>query len=150
MEIVIILFTAAVVVAIALVAVGRVVGETTSQPAHTVFDSAEALSFVAEALPDDVTAELSYDEVTRLMRLHLEYVQMHHLAPEDPDDPAANLVVMGEEDPVDHILRRAGESKKPVERHHAQAVVTAQLAYFEAIGALDIEPPDPGSADPDT
>lgn len=142
MEIVIIIVAAVIVVVIALVAVGRVVGETAAQPAHKVFDSGEALAFVSEALPDEVTAELSYDEVTRLMRLHLEYVQMHHLAPEDPEDPSANLVVMGEEDPVDHILRRAVEHKRPVERHHAQAVVTAQLAYFEAIGALDIEPPE--------
>ncbi|MCP5028016.1 MAG: hypothetical protein GY929_17210 [Actinomycetia bacterium] len=150
MEIVILIIAAVVVVVIALVAVGRVVGETASLPAHTVFDSAEALAFVSEALPDDVTAELSYDDVTRLMRLHLEYVQMHQLAPEDPEDPSVNLVVMGEEDPVDHILRRAIERKNPVERGHAQAVVTAQLAYFEAIGALDIEPPDPGYSDPDT
>ena len=53
---VLVVVAAAAVVAIALVAVGRVTGQLAEAPPQVRYDLPEALEFVAEALPADVTA----------------------------------------------------------------------------------------------
>jgi hypothetical protein len=127
-----------IIVVVGLLAVGQVTQRLGPEPERQVFAGDEALSFVAEALPSEVTAVLSYEEVQRIMRLHLDY--LHHRGVSrsggdlaSDDDP----VVISPEDAVDGIVERGASSAFHPERDHVHEVVLAHLAYFEAIGAMD-------------
>src|SRR6187397_2933660 len=66
---------AVLVVVIALVAVGREAFTLSAQPKQALFDLEEAVEFVADRLPDEVTAVLTYDDVRSILRWHLEYLR---------------------------------------------------------------------------
>jgi hypothetical protein len=128
---------AVLVLVIALVAVGGVVGRLREEPPRNVFEHDEALEFVAEALPDEMTAELSYEEVQRIMRLHLDYLHEQGVARSGGDLPTAGgPQVVDSEDAVGSILRRAALVAFFPKPEAVRRVVDAQLAYFEAIGAV--------------
>jgi len=73
--VVFLLLTVVVVVVIGLVAVGGVTAKLAGAPPRPLFDLEEAVDYVAERLPDDVTAQLSYDDVRSLVGWHLDYLQ---------------------------------------------------------------------------
>ena len=58
-----VIVAAVVVVAIALVAIGRETFTLGQQPKQAHFDLDEAVEYVADRLPDEVTARLGYDDV---------------------------------------------------------------------------------------
>jgi len=142
--VVLIVLGALAVVAIGLLSVGRVVRRLGPEPARQVFEGDEALRFVAAALPDDVTAELSYDDVGRILRLHLDFLHGKGVARSGGDLPEGEGPLVVEfDDAVDYVLRRGDEVGFRPDRQHVAEVVTAQLAYFEAIGAVsEVEGPD--------
>lgn len=130
---------AVVVVAIALVAVGGGVAKTAAMPNQIIYDVQESIDFCAEALPDEVTATLSYDDLRRLLRLHLEWIQAHHFTPEgDPEGP----LVFNNEDALAYVMERAAVIRLPVSAEHARDVLDAHLAYFQFTGAVHVESPD--------
>jgi hypothetical protein len=138
-EFVILVVGAVLVVAIALVAVGGGVAKTASMPNQVVYDVQESIDFCAEALPDEVTATLSYDDLRRLLRLHLEWIQAYHFTPEgDSEGP----VVFNNEDALAYVMERSAITRLPVSAAHARLVLDAHLAYFQFMGAVDIEAPD--------
>lgn len=135
------------VVVIGLVAVGSAVGRLRIEPPRNVFEQDEALEFVARALPAELTAELSYDEVQRILRLHLDHLHLQGVARSGGDlrgvqrqlgpqvlDPGAG---------VRWVLDRAALVDYFPRPEAVRAVIDAQLAYFEAIGAVVVvQPPD--------
>lgn len=130
---------AVIVVAIALVAVGGGVAKTAAMPDQVVYDVMESIDFCAEALPDEVTAILSYDDLRRALRLHLEWIQAHHFTPEgDPDGP----LVFNDDDALAYVMERAAITQLPISADHARQVIGAHLAYFQFMGAVHIESPD--------
>ncbi|MBT8241350.1 MAG: hypothetical protein KJN63_09005 [Acidimicrobiia bacterium] len=139
MEYVILVVGAVIVVAIALIAVGGGVAKTASMPRQIVYDVQESIDFCAEALPDEVTATLSYDDLRRLLRLHLEWIQAYHFTPEgDPDGP----LVFNNEDALAYVMERAAITGLPVSVEHARHVLDAHLAYFQFMGAVHVESPE--------
>jgi hypothetical protein len=58
---------------IAAVAVGSVTGRLARSPRRSVYDLDEAVVFVSERLPDELTAELSYDDVRAVLGFHCDY-----------------------------------------------------------------------------
>jgi hypothetical protein len=68
------------VVVIALVAVGRVTFSLAEQTRQSSYDLDEAVNFVADGLPEDATAELSYDDVRTVLELHLDYLEARGVA----------------------------------------------------------------------
>lgn len=120
---VVVLFTVLTVIVVAvigLVAVGGVTAKLASAPPRPLFDLAEAVEFVAERLPFDATAELSYDDVRRLVGWHLDYLQekgvartIEELPGEDEADDADDTVDVAEplegrvDDGLDEVV--AGE-----------------------------------------
>ena len=127
---------AALVLVVALVAVGGVVGRLRTEPARNIFENDEALEFVAQALPDELTAELTYEELQRIMRLHLDYLHAQGVARSGGDLPAAGGPQVGSDDAVRTILDRAAVVDFYPEGGCGGRVVDVQLAYFEAIGAI--------------
>jgi hypothetical protein len=139
MEFVILAVGAVLVVAIALIAVGGGVAKTAAMPHQVVYDVQESIDFCAEALPDEVTATLSYDDLRRLLRLHLEWIQAYHFTPDgDPEGP----VVFNNEDALAYVMERAAITRLPVSADHARQVLDAHIAYFQFMGAVDVEAPD--------
>jgi hypothetical protein len=113
-------------------------------PKQIVYDVQESIDFCAEALPDEVTATLSYDDLRRLLRLHLEWIQAYHFTPEgDSEGP----MVFNNEDAVAYVMERAAVTRLPVHADHARQVLDAHLAYFQFMGAVHVESPNLVRAD---
>lgn len=143
-----VLIAAAAVFVIAAVAVGRVTDGLAHSSSRAVFDSEQSLEYVAEALPSDITAELSYDDVRTVLRLFHDYLHAEGVATTaGEDDDLAEPSVADPEAAVSYIISRAAQVDVVVEPDHARAVVDAQLSYFEAIGVIG--GPVDGPDDPD-
>ena len=143
MAIALLVLAAVLVVVIALVSVGFAVGRTNDMPDQIVVDAHEAIEFCASALPDHITAVLSYEELRRILRLHLEWIQAFHFAPETSSrgDAVEGPIVFEEYDAVDYILERADVNHFEVERDHVEAVVEAHSSYLQVVGAIHLEDP---------
>lgn len=138
MAIALLIIAAVIIVAIAFVAVGHAVGRTEAMPAQIVVDVHEAIEFCAEALPDEVTAELSYDELRRLLRLHLEWIQAYHWSPEGSD---SGPIVFEQFDALDYVMERMTVTDLDVPRGFAAAVIQAHSDYLQVMGAVHIDDP---------
>lgn len=143
MEVVYGFIVVAIVFAIAAVVVGREARRLDAVPPRPTFDLDEAVQWVADNLPFEVSAVLSYDDVRRIIDWNLEFFRMKGVSGNghspEPDGP----VVVGGAETVDYVLARAhavGSSYTPTQVH---AVLDAQMTYLEAIGAIGPEaPPD--------
>jgi hypothetical protein len=135
-----------IVVLVALVAVGGVVGRLEAEPARNVFDNNESVEFVAQALPESLTAELSYDEVQRILRLHNDYLHARGVSRSGGDlgtSGSGGPQVIDADDGIAYVLERASYVGYFPRPDAVRAVIAAQLAYFEAIGAVaEVEPPE--------
>ncbi len=122
---------------VAAVAVGWVTDALASDPERSVYDVDQSLEFVAQALPDSVTAELSYEDVHTILKLfhdHLHDRGVATTAGEDRRRPAMQVV-----DPVegvDHVMMRTKLAGVEYARRDVEAVIAAQLEYFAAIGVI--------------
>ena len=132
------------VVVIALVAVGREAFTLSAQPKQAHFDLEEAVDFVADRLPDEVTAVLSYDDVRSILRWHLEYLRDRGV-PARRDLVDGGPVVVEDDEGVAWVLGKADEVGMDVTDAEVAIVLETELEYFEAIGAIGgvvPEPPD--------
>ena len=137
MIVVAIVVTAVLVVVIALVAVGRVTGSLEGQARPSVYAVDEAVEFVADRLPDEVTATLSYDDVRDLLQWHIEYLVDRGIAAGLGDDRSmAGPLVAAEDDALAHVLGRAGDAGMEVDDVTVVEVLDANEAYLRAIGAI--------------
>ena len=126
------------VVVIGLVFIGDAVGKTSSMPDQIVVDVHEAIDFCAEALPDDVTATLTFDELRRLLRLHLEWIQAYHWAPEGTGD---GPILFEEFDALDYVLERMAAIRLEVPRDHVAKVIDVHSSYLQVMGAIHLDDP---------
>jgi hypothetical protein len=131
---------AALVVVIALVAVGRESFTLGAQPKQAHFDLEEAVEFVADRLPDDVTAVLTYDDVRSLLRWHLEYLRDRGV-PVRRDQTEGGPVVVEDDEGIAWVLGKADEAGLEVTDTDVATVLEVELVYFEAIGAIGGEAP---------
>jgi hypothetical protein len=133
---------AVLVVVIALVAVGREAFTLGAQPKQALFDLEEAVAFVADRLPDEVTAVLTYDDVRSVLRWHLEYLRDRGV-PVRRDQTAGGPVVVEDNEGIAWVLGRADEAGVEVSDAEVAIVLETEMAYFEAIGAIGDEVPEP-------
>ncbi|MGH9243435.1 MAG: hypothetical protein ACRD29_03775 [Acidimicrobiales bacterium] len=130
------------VVLIALVAVGREAFTLGAQPRQALFDLDEAVDYVADHLPPHVTARLSYDDVRRLLTWHIEYLREKGV-PGTRDAAittnGSDSVVIDEDEPTAYLLLRAERSAVDADADDVVAVLEAEAAYFDAIGAIGPE-----------
>ena len=135
-----------VVFVIAAVVVGREARRLDAVPPRPVFDRDESVAWVADHLPPAVTAELSYDDVSRICDWNLEYFRSKGGSGNGSAPHAAGApVVVGGAETVEYVLARAQEAGSPYTSAQVHAVLDAQLAYLQAIGAVGPEAP-PGEA----
>ena len=136
-----------VVVAIAAVIVVREAGRMTREPPPVLFSMDEAYDFVVEHLPDIVAATLTPDDVRRILAFQWEYFRQSGVSTNgSKDHPAAvmsRIPIIGGDEEVEYILRRAAESGEAYLPEQVEAVVATQAEYLRAIGAMSTpaEPP---------
>jgi hypothetical protein len=122
-----VLVTAA-VLAIAALAVGRVARRLAAEPPASLFEFDEAVEFVATALPGDVSGRLSYGDVRTVVSTHLDVLGKREDAGLD--------VVFVDADVEAVVAARPEVLARNLSAAEVGAVLTAEVEYLEAIGAL--------------
>jgi hypothetical protein len=126
----------AVVFAVAAVVIGREARRLDALPPRPVFDLEEATEWVANHLPFEVSAVLSYDDVRRIIDWNLEFFRMKGVSGNGHHVPSEGPVVVGGAETVEYVLRRAEALGEPYTAPQVHAVLDAQMTYLEAIGAI--------------
>src|SRR5688572_33419075 len=123
----------AVVFAIAAVVIGREARRLDAVPPQPVFDLDDAVDWVAEHLPYEVSAVLSHDDVRRIIDWNLEYFRSKGVMGNGSSPrPDARGIVVGGAEAVDYVLRRAQAIGSPYSPPQVHAVLDASLGYLEA------------------
>ena len=125
-------YVAVTVLAVGLIAwqaVRRSEAFLASRAPSVLFEVDEAVEFVASALPDDVSARLSYEDVEALLGWHL----VHLAGREDGVDIVDDTVVMD-------LVGRAERDGREIGEGDVRAVLAAEVQYLVAVGAIDPEP----------
>jgi len=135
MEIVAVIVVGAIAFAIAAVVIGREAQRLGSQRLQPVYRLPEAVGSVADALDEDAASHLTEDEVSEVIRLHLNLLQFDDGAAAD-DDAVAEIVV-DEGDAVQNVYRGARQLGLDVTRPHVEQIMTLHIDYLAAIGAVD-------------
>jgi hypothetical protein len=120
--------TAVAVAAIAWQAVRRSEAFLAARAPSALFEVDEAVEFVASALPDDVSARISYEDVEALLGWQL--VHLHERQGEGEIDIADDTVVAD-------LRRRAEADGRDLDEADVRAVLDAEKAYLAAVGAID-------------
>src|SRR5262245_17111863 len=97
----------ALVFAVAAVVIGREARRLGAAPKRPVFDLDEAVAWVAQHLPFEVSAVLSYDDVRRILDWHLEYLRIRGVSSNGHGPKPAAQVIVGAAETVDYVLQRS-------------------------------------------
>lgn len=137
----------AIVFAIAAVVIGREARRLDAVPPQPTFDLDEAVAWVADNLPFEVSAVLSHADVRQIIDWNLEYFRLKGVSGNGHSAGSVGPVVVGGAETVDYVLARAEAVGSPYTPTQVHAVLDAQLTYLEAIGAIGPEaPPEEGTA----
>ncbi len=138
---------AVLVVTIAFVSVGAAVGRLEHETAPSVYRLASAVEYVADRLPDEVTARISYDDVRTVLGWHLDWFTSAGLATshgQELGDAAVatdDMAVADTDAATDAVVARSLEAGGP-DPVDVVCILEAQHAYLAEIGALsEGEPP---------
>ena len=129
----------ALVFGIAAAVIGREARRLDAVPPNPVFDLNEAVSWVAEHLPFEVSAVLSHDDVRQIIDWNLEYFRTKGVSGNGHSAHTEGPVVVGGAETVDYVLHRAQAVGSPYTAAQVHAVLDAQMTYLEAIGAIGPE-----------
>ena len=130
---------------IAAVVIGRETGRLSGEPPRPVFDLDEAVEWVADNLPFEVSAVLSHDDVRQIIDWNLEYFRSKGVSGNGRSAHTDGPVVVGGAETVEYVLARAQALGSPYTATQVHAVLDAQMTYLEAIGAVGPEA-DPGES----
>jgi len=131
----------AIVFLIAAVLVGREARRLDAEPPRAVFDLEEATEWVANHLPFEISAVLTYSDVRRILEWNLDFLRARGMAASDAAVPEGSIVV-GPEEVADFVMGRARAVDSPYSEDQVVAVLDAQFGYFDAIGAIGPEADD--------
>ena len=138
---------------IAAVAVGSVTGRLARSPRRSVYDLDEAVAFVAARLPDELTAELSYDDVRAVLEFHCDYLADKGVASaKTADEIGSGLVLVSDDEPLAFVLGRCEATSLDVSDAAVATILEVERGYYQAIGAIGPQvtgPEDPSSTGPD-
>ncbi len=130
-------------VGLAAYAVMRASSRLAHSRARAVYDLYEAVDFVAERLPDELSAKLSYEDVEAVLLWRLDHLRLQGSATYGRGDVTAaeaegrnEEVVTSDDDSVDYVLTKATESGRDVDALDVVVVLDLESQYLEAIGAL--------------
>jgi hypothetical protein len=133
-----VVIAAFIVFAIAAATVGREAFRLGHQPPPAIFDVDEAVLVVADALPDEVQARLSYDDVRALVGAELDHLHRKGVfAGEGEDVQVSDAdVVVDDDDAVAVVLGAAEAAGLDVTDTDVVLVIDALHAHLADIGAV--------------
>lgn len=132
-------------VGLAAYAVMRVSSRLAHTRLRTVYDLAEAVQFVADGLPDELSAKLSYDDVEAVLLWRLDHLRLRGSATYGRGDMVAaeaegnediDGAVIDEDDAVDYVLAKADKSSREINALDVVVVLDLESQYLQSIGAL--------------
>lgn len=126
---------------IAVVAVGMAVGRLENETSPAVYQLEAAVDYIADRLPDEVAARVSYDNVRSVLGWHLDWFATVGLATrhgQELGDPAVSVTEVGLADSdsaVDVVVERslAVGGPEPVD---VVCILDLQMQYLGHIGAI--------------
>jgi hypothetical protein len=122
---------------VAAVSVGVVSSSLAQRPRRSVYDLEEAVEFVADRLPEEMTASVSYDDVRAVLLFHCDYLAAKGVASgRTADDIGTAMVVVPDDEPTAFVLGRVGEAGLELSDEDVVTILDAELQYYEAIGAI--------------
>lgn len=136
------------VLAIAVAAVAIAVGRLENETAPSVYELEGAVDYIADRLPAEVTARVSYDDVRRVAGWHLDWFASVGLATEygiELGDPAVDedeVTVADTDAAVDAVVARSLKSGGP-EPVDVVCICDLQMQYLTEIGAIGPPEADP-------
>jgi hypothetical protein len=142
MILVYLLVTLAIAFAVAAVVVGREARRLDAEPPRPVFDPDEAVEWVANHLPFDISAVLSHDDVRRILDWNLQYFRSKGVSGNGSTPHLDTPIVVGGAETVAYVLDQAGQAGSEYTPEQVHAVLDAQMSYLEAIGAVGPEAGD--------
>lgn len=125
MAIVFVVLGAIVVFVIAAVLIGRETSRLATSPPRPVYDIDEAVVWIAERLPDDVSAQLSHGDVRQIIDWSMNHLRVLAL-----DDRTAD-----ETETFGYVVDQAADGGKQWAPTEIKAVLDAQAEYLTVIGA---------------
>lgn len=133
---------------VAAVSIGLVSGSLARRPRRSVYDLEEAVEFVADRLPEELTARLSYDDVRAVLTFHCDYLAAKGVASQrTADDIGTGLVVVPDDEPVAVVIGRVEDAGLELDDTDVITILDTEVEYYRAIGAigpeLGVEDPDP-------
>jgi hypothetical protein len=127
------------VVAIALIVVGREARRLDTVAPRTAYLLDGAVQYIAESISPASQNRLSHADVRALVLLHLERLEGRGLAPEDVTDRPQDLelpLFVDETDEIGFLLGAASFHDLQVEDEDVAAVLAAHLRYLDSVGAV--------------
>jgi hypothetical protein len=131
------------VFAIAAATIGSTVARLADQPTPAVLKLDEAVDWVADRLPFEIAAEISHDDVQRILQWHLDYFDEVGLASEFGEELGGDVVpvdaqpvVAVEDEAVDYVVGRALADGRGLTPLQVVCVLDLQLKYLDEIGAI--------------
>jgi len=139
MIIVYILVALALAFAVAAVVVGREARRLDAEPPRPVFDPDEAVEWVANHLPFEISAVLSHDDVRQILDWNLQYFRAKGVSGNGSSPHIDAPIVVGGAETVAYVLDQADRTGTEFTPEQVHAVLDAQMSYLEAIGAVGPE-----------
>jgi len=127
------------VFALAAVVIGREARRLDAVPPRPVFDMDEAVAWVAEHLPFEISAVLSHADVRSIIDWNLEYFRSKGVSGNGSSPHHDAQVVVGGAETVDWVMAKAQQSGATYTAAQIHAVLDAQMTYLEVIGAIGPE-----------
>jgi hypothetical protein len=128
------------VFAIAAVIVGREARRLDSVAPRAVYELEQATQFVADNLPSETQARLTFAELRKLLVFHMRWLHNKGLQPAGVVDRRQDIVdevVIDEQSLTAYLLDAAEKNNIEIlDDVDAVYVVKAHLKYFDAIGAI--------------
>ena len=128
------------VFAIAAVIIGREARRLDSVAPRAVYELEQATQFVADNLPSETQARLTFAELRKLLVFHMRWLHDKGLQPAGVVDRRQDIVdevVIDEQTLTAYLLDAAEKNNiELLDDVDAVYVVKAHLKYFDAIGAI--------------
>ncbi len=139
MLVVYLLVALALAFAVAAIVVGREARRLDAEPPRPVFDPDEAVEWVANHVPFEVSAVLSHDDVRQILDWNLQYFRSKGVSGNGSTPRVDAPIVVGGAETVAYVLDQAGRTGRSYTPEQVHAVLDAQMSYLEAIGAIGPE-----------